>query len=99
MPIMQRDWLDARKMCAMRWSGMVVRPWENVHMTKNDPDAVRIFCVRQLFQTRHPGKPTATDALIFFGWLQAHKPELLPKPKHGDPFQHLKVDLAGLLYE
>jgi hypothetical protein len=62
----------------------------------DDPEAIRVARVRQLFQTRHPGQSTGTDVLIFFGWLQNHNPDLLPKGKQGDPYQHLKMDLAGL---
>ena len=62
---------------------------------KNEPEDVRLAQVRQLFRAGsypHSG----TGVLIFFGWLEKNRPELLPKDKLGDPYQHLKVDLAGL---
>jgi len=65
---------------------------------KNDPEAVRVAQVRQLFTARYPNdKPrTGNDVVAFFGWLDGHRPELLPRPKHGDPYQYLKGDLSGL---
>ena len=69
-------------------------------LSQKDAEALRLARVRQLFQIRHPWKPTekpkGTEVLIFFGWLQHHNPDLLPKGKEGDPYQHLKVDLVGL---
>ena len=64
-------------------------------MDMRDPEAVRQLRVRQLFQVRYPEKPTGRAILAFFGWLHKHNPALLPKEK-GDPYKHLKVDLAGL---
>jgi hypothetical protein len=61
----------------------------------NDPEEVRVAQVRQLFGAgsyTHSG----TGVLIFFAWLERNRPELLPKDKVGDPYEHLKVDLAGL---
>ncbi len=52
--------------------------------------------VRQLWQARSSKERTATGVLIFYGWLDEHFPELLPQGK-GDPYQHLKVDLAELV--
>jgi hypothetical protein len=69
-------------------------------LNPKDAEALRVARVRQLFQIRHPGKPTGkpkgTEVLIFFAWLQQYNPNLLPKEKQGDPYQHLKVDLVGL---
>jgi hypothetical protein len=66
-------------------------------MSRNDPEAIRVAQVRQLFTTRYPNENrTGNDAFAFFGWLDGHRPELLPKSKHGDPYQYLKVDLSGL---
>ena len=66
-------------------------------MTKNDPEAVRVAQVRQLWQARQlkPEQRTGTQVLIFHSWLEQHRPELLKRGK-GDPYQHLKVDLRGL---
>ena len=66
---------------------------------KKDPEDFRQHRVRQLFVARYPGKPPANDVLAFFGWLEGHYPELLPKEKQGDPYQHLKSDLHGLYDE
>ena len=64
---------------------------------KADSEAVRQARVRQLFIARyHRDNRTANYVLAFFGWLQAHFPELLPKRKQGDHYQHLKRDLNGL---
>ncbi len=64
-------------------------------MTKKEFEAVRLARVRQLFEARPFGEHTETEILKFYGWLHQHYPELLPN-KHGDPIQHLKVDLSGL---
>jgi hypothetical protein len=63
---------------------------------KNDSEALRVARVRQLFGVRSPKERTENGVLLFFGWLQQHHPELLPKGKQGDPYQHLKSDLKGL---
>src|SRR6516225_9952419 len=61
-------------------------------------EGVRVAQVRQLFVAHHPDptKRTATSVLIFYGWLEQHRPELLPQGKHDDPFQHVRSDLSGL---
>ena len=61
-------------------------------------EGVHVAQVRQLFVAHHsdPAKRTATSVLIFYGWLEQHRPELLPQGKHGDPFQHVRLDLSGL---
>ena len=66
--------------------------------TKKISEEVRVAQVRQLFLAPHPdpAKRTATTVLIFYGWLERHRPELLPEGKHDDPFQYLKSDLNGL---
>ena len=51
--------------------------------------------VRQLFSTGSYPRD-GTGVLIFFAWLKKDRPELLPKEKLGDPYEHLKFDLAGL---
>ena len=61
----------------------------------DDPEAVRVAQVRQLF-TAGSYPRSGTGVLIFFAWLEQNRPELLPKDKPGDPYQHLKVDLDGL---
>jgi len=57
-------------------------------LSPKEADALRVARVRQLFQIRHPGNPKETEILIFFGWLQRHNPDLLPKEEQGDPYQH-----------
>jgi hypothetical protein len=42
-----------------------------------------------------PEKPTGTDALNFYGWLQQHKPHLLQFKYPGDRWQAVH---ARLLY-
>ena len=66
--------------------------------TKEISEGLRVVQVRQLFVTQHPdpAKWTATTVLIFYRWLERHRPELLPEGKHDDPFQYLKSDLSGL---
>jgi hypothetical protein len=63
--------------------------------SKNDPEAVRVARVRQLWNARPYANRTGTEVLIFYGWLEQHHPDLLKRGK-GDPYQHLKVDLHGL---
>jgi hypothetical protein len=65
-------------------------------VSRKDSEAVRVARVRQLWQAREPKQRTATDVLIFYGWLEQHYPDLLKRGK-GDPYQHLKVDLSGLV--
>jgi hypothetical protein len=60
-----------------------------------EAEAVRRERVRQLFQARPAAEHTETTVLLFYGWLQQHHPELLPK-RRGDVYKHLKVDLSGL---
>ena len=64
--------------------------------TGNDPEVVRRERVRQLWQAYPVKNRTATGVLIFYGWLEKQHPELLP-PGQGDPYQHVKEDLAGLI--
>jgi hypothetical protein len=64
---------------------------------KEDTEQLRVARVRQLFAARYPHeKRTGNDVFAFFGWLEGHHPELLPKPAHGDPYQFLKSDLHEL---
>jgi hypothetical protein len=52
--------------------------------------------VRQLWLQRPDKERAATDVMIFYGWLEEHRPELLRRG-HGDAYQHLKSDLMGLI--
>jgi len=54
--------------------------------------------VRALFVQIFPsGRRNENDVMKFHGWLQEHRPSLLPRLKAwGDTFQHLKNDLDGL---
>jgi len=69
-----------------------------MNRTKKISEGVRVAQVRQLFLAQHadPVQRTATTVLIFYGWLEQHRPELLAEGKHDDPFQYLKSDLDGL---
>ena len=52
--------------------------------------------MRRLFVERlPPGGRIGNNLLKFYGCLERHYPELLPR-EEGDPHQHLKVDLKGL---
>jgi hypothetical protein len=43
-------------------------------------------------QRQPPEHRTGNDLLMFYGWPQQNRPDLL---KHrGDPFQQLKIDLS-----
>jgi hypothetical protein len=73
-------------------------------MTARAPvsEELRQAQVRSLFEAwivRQPEKQAGmanTDVLKFYGWMVVHRPELLPS-KAGDAYQHLKVDLDGLV--
>ena len=60
--------------------------------TKKISEEVRVAQVRQLFVAQHPdpAKRTATSVLIFYAWLEGHRPELLPQGKNDES------DLSGL---
>ena len=66
--------------------------------TKKISEEVRVAQVRQLFVAHHPdpAKRTVTSVLLFYAWLEGHRPELLPQEKDGDPLQYLESDLSGL---
>src|SRR5215469_11625858 len=66
--------------------------------TKKISEEVRVAQVRQLFVAQHPdpAKRTVTSVLIFYAWLEGHRPELLPQGKNDDPLQYLESDLSGL---
>ena len=54
--------------------------------------------LRKLFYQRYPedANRTGTAVFKFFMYLQAERPHLLPKTKHGaDPYQALKSDMHG----
>ena len=59
---------------------------------------MRLARVRQLWLVRTPKERTAKGVLIFYAWIEKWHPELLP-PGTGDAYQHLKVDLEGLIIE
>ena len=63
---------------------------------KNCSETLRRERLRQLFQARLSEELTETGVLLFYRWLKKYHPELLPPEKHDDPYQHLRVDLAGL---
>ena len=65
---------------------------------KKISEGVRVAQVRQLFVAQHPdpAKRTVTTVLIFYEWLERHRPELLLEGKHDDPLQYLEPDLNGL---
>ena len=52
--------------------------------------------MRQLFQARLAEELTETGVLLFYSWLKKYHPELLPRQKDDDPYQHLRTDLEGL---
>jgi hypothetical protein len=63
----------------------------------NHPELVRIARVRQLWQARSRKVLTTTDLVNFHGWLRDRYPDLLPLGKQGHQYQHLKMDLKGLI--
>jgi len=69
-----------------------------MNRSKKISEGVGVAQVRQLFVAQHPdpAKRTATSVLIFYAWLERHRPELLPQGKHDDPLQYLESNLSGL---
>ena len=65
-----------------------------MNRSKKISEGVRVAQVRQLFVAQHPdpAKRTATSGLVFYAWLERHRPELLPQGKHDDPLQYLESD-------
>jgi hypothetical protein len=57
-------------------------------------EAVRRDRVRQLFTAHHPKEATDDHVCLFFGWLQQHHQEMLPKAS--DPYLALRTELDGL---
>jgi hypothetical protein len=65
-------------------------------MKKSTRESERIRMVRELWQERYPeGERTGHHVLLFNGWLEQNRPELLNR-RHGDSYQQLKSDLNGL---
>lgn len=61
----------------------------------NDPELVRKFRVRQLWQARsEQERSSETGALNFYKFLNVHYPRLLP-PGKGDPYQILRAELIA----
>jgi hypothetical protein len=70
--------------------------WEVTLMTaRNSIEALRVARVRLAFAENFKNRAEG-NVLLFYGWLQQYQPHLLQSPKHGDPYQSLKVDLSGL---
>jgi hypothetical protein len=59
-------------------------------------DAERRRELRILWLQKPEDKRTGNDVLIFYGWLEENRPELLKARRYGDPYQSLKSDLADL---
>ena len=60
-------------------------------------NATRVRMARTLFQEQHKSPRTGHDVLVFYGWLEQNRPDLVPRPKSGSgPYQALKSDLSGL---
>jgi len=83
---------------ARRQRKMELRQAPPMDRTKKPSEEVRVAQVRQLFVAQHPdpAKRTVTSVLMFYAWLEGHRPELLPQGKDGDPLQYLESDLSGL---
>jgi hypothetical protein len=64
--------------------------------TKNDPEAVRVARVRQLWLIRPAKERTYVGALNFLQDLERRFPQLLRRGS-ADPFQYLKEDLDGVI--
>ena len=59
-------------------------------------DERRRRVVDLFLQRQPPEKRTENDVLVFHGWCQESRPELL-KRSHGDSYQQLKSDLRGYI--
>jgi hypothetical protein len=57
-------------------------------------DQERQALVLSLWLQRPADKRTSHDLFTFYKEIERTRPELL-KRSHGDPYQHLKVDLRG----
>ena len=53
----------------------------------------RIRELTKLWLQRPAAERTGNDVLVFYGWLQTNRPDLL-KRGPGDPYQHLQAELA-----
>lgn len=61
----------------------------------NDPELVRKFRVRQLWQARsQQERSMETGPLNFYKFLNEHYPHLLP-PGKGDPYETLRAELIA----
>jgi hypothetical protein len=49
------------------------------------PDAQRRQELRRLWLERPETKRSDHDLLLFHGWVEPHRPELLKAREHGDP--------------
>jgi hypothetical protein len=57
-------------------------------------DSARREQLLKLWLERPVEERTDTDIVIFYRWLQENHPDFLKKG-HGDPYQHLRVDVTG----
>ena len=48
------------------------------------------------FKHAYPKSSPRLESCFSIWWLKKYRPELLPREKHDDPYDHLRVDLAGL---
>ena len=48
-----------------------------------------------MFEELYPNA-TPNEVTVFYNWLEANSPDLLPDEKDGDSYQQLKEELAGL---
>ena len=61
-------------------------------------DNERLRQLVPLWLERPENKRMEKDLIVFYGWLEQNRPELL-KRRYGDPYQQLKVDVGKLIRE
>jgi len=60
---------------------------------KSVTDVERVRELTKLWLQRPVNERTSNDVLVFYGWLETNRPDLL-KRSTGDPYQHLQAELA-----
>lgn len=62
-------------------------------------ERARLIARIDLWIGRSTDQRTGNHVLVFYGWLQQHHPELVPREGQGDPYQHLQAELARYIIE
>jgi hypothetical protein len=94
------DWAACPSCNATGWVGATCAQCDGAGWLfareKKDTESVRRARVRQLFEARLDKEHTEDGVLKFYEWLRDRHPDLLQKPRRGDPYLQLKLDLAGI---